>query len=37
MTPEEAVRLLEAMEDGEKKLPLFIVQPPNKKDSEKDW
>jgi hypothetical protein len=37
MTPEEAVRLLEAMEDGEKKLPLFIVQPPNKKDSKKDW
>lgn len=37
MTPEEAVRLLEAMEDGEKKLPLFIVQPPDKKDSKKDW
>ena len=38
MTPEEATRLLEAMEDGEKKLPLFIVTPPDqKKDNKKDW
>lgn len=38
MTPEEAVRLLDAMEGDEKKLPLFIVTPPdNKKDSKKDW
>jgi len=38
MTPEEATRLLDAMEDGEKKLPLFLVTPPDqKKDSKKDW
>jgi len=38
MTPEEAVRLLEAMEGDEKKLPLFIVTPNDpKKDSKKDW
>jgi hypothetical protein len=38
MTPEEATRLLEAMEDGEKKLPLFIVTPTDKKkDPKKDW
>ncbi len=38
MTPEEALRLLEAMEDDEKKLPLFIVQPPDpNKDPKKDW
>ncbi len=38
MTPEEAIRLLEAMEDDEKKLPLFIVTPPDpKKDPKKDW
>ena len=38
MTPEEALRLLEAMEGDEKKLPLFIVQPPDpRRDPKKDW
>ena len=38
MTLEEALRLLEAMEDDEKKLPLFIVQPPDPRtDPKKDW
>ena len=38
MTLEEALRLLDAMEDDEKKLPLFIVQPPDpRRDPKKDW
>lgn len=38
MTLDEALRLLEAMEDDEKKLPLFIVQPPDPRaDPKKDW
>ena len=38
MTPEEALKLLEAMEGDEKKLPLFIVQPPDpRRDPKKDW
>ena len=38
MTLDEALRLLDAMEDDEKKLPLFIVQPPDPRaDPKKDW
>ncbi len=38
MTPEEALRLLDAMEGEEKKLPIFITTPPSdKKDPKKDW
>jgi len=37
MTPEEAARLLQATEDGEKPLLFFLNQPPKKDKPEKDW